>query len=56
MCQDIKYSVFVDRYVGTSNKRIGKYVIPCMNFEKYGIFVNLDENHDGLIHISEITS
>ena len=24
--------------------------------EKYGIFVSLDEKHDGLIHISEITS
>lgn len=24
--------------------------------EKYGIFVNIDEKYDGLIHISEITS
>ena len=24
--------------------------------EKYGIFVNIDENHSGLIHISEISS
>ena len=24
--------------------------------EKYGIFVNIDEKHNGLIHISEITS
>ena len=38
MRKEIKYSVFVDRFVGTSNKRIGKYVIPCMNFEKYGNF------------------
>lgn len=32
------YSIFVDRYVGTINKRIGKYVIPCLVFEKYGKF------------------
>ncbi len=38
MCKDIKYSVFVDRCVGTVNKRISKYVIPCLNFEKYGKF------------------
>ena len=24
--------------------------------EKYGIFVNIDDNYSGLIHISEITS
>lgn len=24
--------------------------------EKYGIFLNIDENHSGLIHISEISS
>ena len=35
---EMNYSICVDRYKGTSNKRIGKYVIPCMDFEKYGRF------------------
>ena len=36
--KDIKYSIVVDRYIGTTNKRIGKYVIPCLNFKEYGKF------------------
>lgn len=36
--KDIKYAIVVDRYIGTTNKRIGKYVIPCLNFEEHGKF------------------
>ena len=37
--------------------KIGDIVTACVTgIEKYGIFVNIDNKYDGLIHISEITS
>lgn len=37
--------------------KTGDIVTACVTgIEKYGIFVNIDNKYDGLIHISEITS
>lgn len=40
-----------------SKYKCGDYVTGYVTgIEKYGIFINIDDQYDGLIHISEITS